>query len=923
MDILSTLEDKREEKKLDNLVRALGRDRLPLRSPCMEGTRFDILHQIETEIERTVGHNVIWIRGSPGVGKSALAASITVRLQSRGRHVIWFRFDRTQSTTITTEALWRVVACSLARWYPSLRQQMARGNTEISSSNIDHLFETLIEKPLSTLDDIPYKKLPVIVIDALDECGGLRHDSSGRDDYDGLLRTLRRWALVDHLRKFKLIITSRLEDRITQTFPESNSTYINILSGSGVKPGDSASKDISLFLMSRLSEMGMKEAWVNEAHRYLVPRAAGMFIWATTVADFLEIDPKQRFHILQTKEQERGAGTFTVLNSLYATVVETLFGHGLEEEEEEIKAVTSVLGATVFAKQPLNDSMLMKLPGVKSLAMLKSIRNGLESVIDSGPILHFHHRSFEDFLLSRFFQQQLPNLSDIQDRNLHERQLATLCLNCMVSSELRFNMCNLDSSSIENVDIPWDNKSAISPLISYSSQFWADHLVQTQCEEISMKKVEFVMYEKLLFWIEVMSILGKAHKMSAILKRALEWPRLAVCPESISCNTTLRLTDQTFNSGNKLTSFIRDALRFISAFLIPISQSTPQIYLSALPFAPEHSLVAERFRQRFPNILTISDGRPSRWPMIVFVAEHHKYPVRCIVSSSDDKTFASVSENGVIYVCDSATGHCTSGSFQLRNVDLSDWGTGLDVCFSPDGKHILVRCRPETILSCHAIVWDTERGEEVLQIEGFDFVFIHHGRYKGKIASMHWTDEDGFLIQAIARGVQRPTRIQVQLWDVRNGISDRLFDVANVTVAQFSPNGQYLAIGRRSKNAVKLRNLEDGKVTHRFPYPLGNISSLHFSSTSDYLVVVFGEPPEKRLWRLGTDRTIPFDVGYDSPAVIHTNHVFVPRDNTVEIWEITETGSHMIFKTEPLTTSSITSIYLSITRLSQAFGWKS
>ena len=296
--------------------------------------------------------------------------------------------------------------------------------------------------------------------------------------------------------------------------------------------------------------------------------------------------------------------------------------------------------------------------------------------------------------------------------------------------------------------------------------------------------------------------------------------------------------------------------------------------------------------------------------MIVFVAEHHKDPVRCIVSSSDDKTFASVSENGVIYVCDSATGHCTSGPFRLRDVDLSDWGTGLDACFSPDGRHILVRCRPEATLSCHAVVWDTERGEEVLQIEGFDFVFIYYGRNKGNIALMHWTDEDGFLIQAIARGVQRPTRIQVQLWDVRNGISDRLFDVANVAVAQFSPNGQYLAVGRRSKNAVELRNLEDGKITHRFPYPLDNISSLHFLSTSDCLVAVFGEPPEKCLWRLDTNQMMSFDlhVGYDSPAIIHTNHVFVPRDNTVKIWEVTETGSRMIFKTEPLTTSSITSI---------------
>jgi len=57
-----------------------------------------------------------------------------------------------------------------------------------------------------------------------------------------------------------------------------------------------------------------------------------------------------------------------------------------------------------------------------------------------------------------------------------------------------------------------------------------------------MEAVKFVMYKKLLFWIEAMSILGKAHEVSAILKRALEWPGLAVRLEFISCNTALRLT---------------------------------------------------------------------------------------------------------------------------------------------------------------------------------------------------------------------------------------------------------------------------------------------------------------------------------------------------------------------------------------------
>jgi len=86
-------------------VHALGENKLPLRDPCMTGTRLDILQQIETEIRSTNGHNVILIKGSPGVGKLALAVSITSRLQDQKQHVIWFRFDHTQSTTITIGAL--------------------------------------------------------------------------------------------------------------------------------------------------------------------------------------------------------------------------------------------------------------------------------------------------------------------------------------------------------------------------------------------------------------------------------------------------------------------------------------------------------------------------------------------------------------------------------------------------------------------------------------------------------------------------------------------------------------------------------------------------------------------------------------------------------------------------------------------------
>ena len=528
----------RVAQELDDLVRALGGNGLALCDPCMAGSRLDILQEIETRIKSTDGHNVIWIRGSPGVGKSALAASITTRLLNQNRHVIWFRFNRTQSTTITTETLWRVVACGLACRYPSLRQRLAQGNTELSSSNIDHLFEMLIQEPLSTLDGVSHEELPVIVIDALDECGGLRHDDLGQKDYNALLRTLRQWVEVDHLKKFKLVITSRPEGRLTQTFPDSTTIYINIPSGSGVKPEDSASHDIRTFLKFRLGTMEVEPEWIAKALDYLVPQAVGIFIWATTVAEFLQDSPHVRFDILEKRKWGDDTEGLDDLDSLYLTVITTSFRRALKPE---IKAITSVIGAMIFAKQPLNDAALTRLPGVESTHMLNYIQSGLMSVIDSGPILHFHHRSFEDFLLSSFFRQALTKLSDVQNRKPHERQLAAMCLNCMVPSDLHFNMCNLQSLNIKNVHIPATVKSAISPLISYLSQFWADHLVQTQHEEILMKAVEFVMYEKLLFWIEVMSILGKAHEVFAILKQALEWPTLAVCPEYVSYNTSLRL----------------------------------------------------------------------------------------------------------------------------------------------------------------------------------------------------------------------------------------------------------------------------------------------------------------------------------------------------------------------------------------------
>jgi len=164
-------------------------------------------------------------------------------------------------------------------------------------------------------------------------------------------------------------------------FPESMSIHIDISSGSSVKPGDYTFHDICTFLKSRLDSMGEGDAWIKRALDHLVPRAAGIFIWATTVADFLEVDPRVRFMILESKNQGDNMERLDELYSLYMTVVEASFGQICEEE---IQGIVSVMGTMIFAKQPLSNDVLLMLPGVKigDSDILRLIQKGLMSVLD-------------------------------------------------------------------------------------------------------------------------------------------------------------------------------------------------------------------------------------------------------------------------------------------------------------------------------------------------------------------------------------------------------------------------------------------------------------------------------------------------------------------------------------------------------------
>ena len=71
--------------------------------------------------------------------------------------------------------------------------------------------------------------------------------------------------------------------------------------------------------------------------------------------------------------------------------------------------------------------------------------------------------------------------------------------------------------------------------------------------------------------------------------------------------------------------FIEDAMKFVTTFFQPISQSTPHIHLSALPMLPSDSLIAQKYSCHFTGVVTFEKGEQISWPSINSILQGHAF----------------------------------------------------------------------------------------------------------------------------------------------------------------------------------------------------------------------------------------------------------------------------------------------------------
>ena len=157
-------------------------------------------------------------------------------------------------------------------------------------------------------------------------------------------------------------------------------------------------------------------------------------------------------------------------------------------------------------------------------------------------------------------------------------------------------------------------------------------------------------------------------------------------------------------------------MKFIHNLSNAPSASTPHLYLSALPFAPENSLLVKDLRARFPCIARVAAGHHKEWPSAQILLQGHTSWARSVAFSPDGTRIVSGSQDKTVRVWDTERGVQIGSPLQGHTSYVTS------VAFSPDGTRLVSGSDDNTVR-----VWNSRRNVQISNDVGRD-VFQSNGQ---------------------------------------------------------------------------------------------------------------------------------------------------------------------------------------------------
>jgi len=415
---------------------------------CHPGTREAILKEIMNWVREPIcSYPILWQHGPAGSGKSSIARSIAAMCKKNGLLAADFFFFRTDNSLNNSEHLMATLAYQVMLAMPELRNALGQAilrDPLILSSSLDSQLRALVVEPI--IDTIPSEIAPnarLIIIDGLDECGDWRAQQN--------IISIFSSALADASLPFRLMIASRPEQGIREAF-QSDSTD-SLTWQLALDDRYDPDTDIKLFLNARFS--GIKathpakqslspSSWPSkEAIDFLVQKASGQFIYASTVMNFIEsrhrLPSDMLDIILKLKPRLERSSPYAELDALYAHIFESV--HDFEQVRQVFacllfsKIDSSIEPGMKGRQLELTPSIIANFLGFRP-GQLQVALVDLHSVLhipqdDSPDTIHLLHASLPDFLCDKERSRKFY----IDQREAHGF-LAQRCANVLLSSIL-------------------------------------------------------------------------------------------------------------------------------------------------------------------------------------------------------------------------------------------------------------------------------------------------------------------------------------------------------------------------------------------------------------------------------------------------------------------------------------------------------
>lgn len=430
---------------------------------------------------------VMVLMGVAGFGKSAIAHTIAQHYRHLKRLGSCFCFNRDDQAKRSPGNVLSTLARDIANIDPEWK--MALFNATENDDSLRHSIspelqmEQLILQPAEALT---MAGPVVIVIDALDESG----DSSARAN---LLRVLAENA-PKLPPNFRILVTARQEDDIIQAFREK--PHVQLKYTDNVDEG-ATKDDIAKFIEKELSSVA-KELELSRPNKQwvfdLVEASGHLFQWAATACLAILHGTKGLTKAGRLKAFVSGGRG---LDSLYTTILGQTFD---VDENEVMNCFRQVMGGIMAAKEPLP---------ISSHSSLQEDANAVQEIVKPlGSLLHgidhadtpirALHASFFDFLRDEKRSKQFFVDSTYPE---HDQKFVRSCLRIM-KNELRFNICNLETSYLRNTDIKdlqARMKQYITPHLSYACRFLDGHLKSTMYDDGVSRELQELLQKRFLY----------------------------------------------------------------------------------------------------------------------------------------------------------------------------------------------------------------------------------------------------------------------------------------------------------------------------------------------------------------------------------------------------------------------------------------